>query len=121
MLIIQLEAGMATVSLDVGQIRRQILAVFPGAEVLNRPDPRGTYIEVDNFALMRSHASQAWAVCRIIRIPAQKSAYGTLPERVEHRTLIEGPEEKAIEWLIERVALGRLEKARREMRKAAPV
>jgi hypothetical protein len=104
--------GIQGASMDVGQIRRLIRQVFPDADVRHQRDERGDLIEVDDaFAILKATPADDWALCRIVRVPGVNG-----PGYVEHRYIMEGSERQAVEWLIERVALGRLEKARRELR-----
>lgn len=104
-----LEAGMATVSLDVGKIRRLIREVFPGADVRQTSNGDEIELEVDRiFALCRHTAVDGWTLCNKRRVPASDGC----PSGIEYGVLGEfGRAEEAVARLAVVMASARIQAA----------
>lgn len=104
------------VGMDVGQIRRLIREVFPGADVRHISNGDEVEVEVDRiFALCRHTAVEGWTLCSKRRV--DRTDY--CPSAIEYGVLGEFTEaESAVGRLVVVMATCRLEKAIEKARSA---
>jgi hypothetical protein len=109
----------------ISTLRRQILHVFPNAQLRHLQDSQGELLQLANepFGLLRTFPKATWQVVRIVHVPASVTASVIAPHcepgYVEYRTLVEASGDKAVEFLCGVVVGWRLGEARRDAERRA--